>query len=105
MRQAIPGLLAPVFWVGGLSAESLPDLGVSIPSTMGQNGRDMPQPWSNHQEGAMPTENQHVPSASARLRSRPAAASALQQALKGIEGEMRNEACVLWEKLAEQAFR
>ena len=104
MRQAIPGLLAPVSWVGGRSAESLSDLGVSIPSAMGQNGRDMPpKPWSNRQEGAMPTENQHVPSASARLRSGPAAASALQHALKGTErGDEERGICA--EKLAEQAF-
>lgn len=66
--------------LSGLSAESLSDLGMTIPSTLGGNGHGAPpKPRSNCQEGAVPTENQHLPSASARTQSGPAAAAALQQ--------------------------
>ena len=78
---------------------------MSIPSTMGGNGHETPpKPRSNCHEGAVPTENQHLPSASARTQSGPAAAAALQQPWKALSGEIGNGASVLG-KLTEQAFR
>ena len=38
-------------------------------------------------EGDLPTENWHLPSTSARIRSMTTAATDLQQTLKGIQGE------------------
>ena len=72
---------------------------------MGENGQEVPpKPWSDCHEGAVPAEKGHLPSASARTQSGPAAAAALQQPWKALSGEIGNGASVLG-KLTEQAFR
>ena len=54
----------------------------------------------------LPTKNWHFPSASTRTKSLVTAATDLQQPpLKELRVKFRNEASVLWEKLAEQPFR
>ena len=72
---------------------------------MGENGHEAPpKPWSDCHEGAVPAEKGHLPSASARTQSGPAAAAALQQPWKALSGEVGKGASVLG-KLTEQAFR
>ena len=72
---------------------------------MGENGHYAPpEPWSDCYKVAMPTEKWHLPSASARTQSGPAAAAALQQPWKALSGEIGKGASVLG-KLTEQAFR
>ena len=61
---------------------------LSIPSTVGQNSHKMPP---NHgriygHEGALPTGNWHLLSASTKIESGAAAAAGLQYPLKGVQG-------------------
>ena len=54
----------------------------------------------------LPTKNWHLPSASTRTKSLVTAATDLQHPpLKELRVKFRNEASVLWEKLAEYTFR
>ena len=60
---------------------------MSIPSTVGQNGHEMPQ---NHgriydHEGALPTGNWHLPSTSTKIKSCAAAAADFQHPLKAVQ--------------------
>ena len=66
--------------------ESLPELEMSIPSTTGHNGHEMPP---NHgqiydSEGALPTGNWHLTSASTKIKSQPLQTD-IQHPLRGVQ--------------------
>ena len=64
-----------------------PDLEMSIPSTVGQNGHEMPPNYGRiyDPEGALPTESWHLPSASATMWSLGTVATDLQHIPKGVQ--------------------
>ena len=53
----------------------------------------------------LPTKECHSPSGSTRIMSVAPAAADLQHPLKAVQGGDQKWGTVLWEKLAEQAFR
>ena len=80
--------------LNGLSAESLPDPGTSVPSTMAQNGCEMPpKPWSNWRPGRGHADRRQAPpSAPVKTESGATAAAGLQHSLNSAEAAVRNEA-------------
>ena len=92
--------------LSGLSAESLPDPGMSVPSTMAQNGCEMPpKPWSNWRPwGATLTGDGHRPLLLRRLNQGPLPLPAYSTAWKAQRRRSGTRPRTL-EKMAEQAFR
>ena len=68
--------------------KSSPDLGMSLPSTMGQSGHEMPPKygWVCDHEEALSTTNWYLPSACTRIKSCAAAVADFQCPLKGFQG-------------------
>ena len=79
-----PGLVT-THW-SGLSMESLLDLGISLPSTVGHNDHEMPPKHGqiSGYEGTLLTGNWHLPVASIKIVS-PLQSADLQHPLKGVQ--------------------
>ena len=67
--------------------ESSLDLGMSLPSTVGHNGHEMPPKHGQicGYEGTLLTGNWHLPAISTKITSRPLQAVDLQHPLKEIQ--------------------
>ena len=92
--------------LSGLSAESLPGLGTSVPSTMAQNGCEMPpkpssnlRPWGGHADRRLAP-----PSAPAKIESGASAVVGLQHTWTALRRRSGTRPRALG-KPAEQAFR
>ena len=81
--------------------ESLLDVGMSLPSTVGQNGHEMPKKYGQicRYEGALLTGRWPLPAASTKIKSRPLQNADLQHILErslGWRQKIRHS--MLWEK-------
>ena len=94
-----PGLVA-THW-SGLSMESLLDLGMSLPSTVGHNDHEMPPKHGQicGYEGALLTGSWPLPAASTKIKSWPLKDADLQRPLQRSSGwRQKIRHSVLWEK-------
>ena len=95
--------------MSGLPMKSSPDLGMSIPSTMGWNGHKMPPPnyGQIYDHGpALWTGDWHLPSASTWIESWNDAAAYPQHSQKGVQGGDQEWGTLCsGKKMTGQAFR
>ena len=81
--------------------ESLLDLGMSLPSTVGHNDHEMPPKHGQicGYEGALLTGRWPLPAASTKIKSRPLQDADLQHPLEGSSGwRQKIKHSVLWGK-------